>query len=164
MIRNVIFDRDGTLGRLTDVRYPQTLELFHDTKKVLNQLKRDGCRIFVATNQACIARETDGGYDFAAEFSSLGMDDWFICPHDKQDDCNCRKPKTGLLEQAVKKYNLKTEECVVVGDRETDIVCAKNMGMYAILLKGKNGLDTQADAIVASLSDVLDVISEWNRK
>lgn len=163
MIRNIIFDRDGTLGKLTDIRYPQTLVFFQDTKSVLKKLKQAGYRIFIATNQACIARGTDGGYDFAAEFRALGVDDWFICPHDKDDNCNCRKPKTGLLDQAVQKHHLKSEECVVVGDRETDVICAKKMGMFAILV-GKSDLDTQADAIVSTLSEVEKVIADWNKQ
>lgn len=96
MIRCVFFDRDGTLGTLDDVRYPQTFRLFPDAKKTIDALKARGMFVFIASNQSCVARGTDGGYDFAREFSLLGADDWFICPHDKKDGCACRKPKTRL--------------------------------------------------------------------
>ncbi len=159
MIKNVFFDRDGTLGSLTDVRYPQTFALFPDAKAAIAALKGAGLNLYVASNQACIARGTDGGYDFAAEFTALGMDDWFICPHDKGDGCQCRKPKTGLLDAAVQKYGMRREECVMVGDRETDVACGKAAGMRTVLL-GKG--ESAADATVSSLSEAANVILQWN--
>lgn len=161
MIKNVFFDRDGTLGELGDIRYPQTLTLFPDAKQAVESLKRSGCRVFIATNQSCIARGTDGGYDYAAEFAALGADDWFICPHDKGDVCACRKPRTGLLDEAVRKHGLKREECVMIGDRETDAECGRNAGMRTILI-GRQPPGTCADAVVPTLTDAVKTIADWN--
>ena len=157
MIRNVFLDRDGTIGRLIDITKPQSLVLFAETKPTIEKLKASGCRVFIVTNQSCIARGTDGGYDYAREFLDLGVDDWFICPHDAADQCDCRKPKPGLLRQAIRKYNLKIEECILVGDRETDVQCAHNMGMAAVLV-GENRADTRADIIIPSLAELADSI------
>lgn len=158
MIRSVFFDRDGTLGTLDDVRYPQTFRLFPDAKKTIEALKARGMRVFIASNQSCIARGTDGGYDFAREFSLLGADDWFICPHDKEDGCDCRKPKTGLLDAAVRKYGLLRRECAMVGDRETDIECGKAAGMFTVLYDDSGKKPTAADASVRSLSELLTLL------
>lgn len=161
MIRNIFFDRDGTLGILQDIRYPQTLVFFPDTKMVIAELKRRGIRIFIASNQSCIARGTDGGYDYEQEFRDLGVDDWFICPHDKNDGCSCRKPKPGLLERAVQKYGLKREECLMVGDRETDVECALNSRIHSALLCVSGCVPsegTKAEYILYSLSDLLPLL------
>ena len=155
MIRCVFFDRDGTLGTLDDVRYPQTFRLFPDAKKTIDALKARGMFVFIARNQSCVARGTDGGYDFAREFSLLGADDWFICPHDKKDGCACRKPKTGLLDEAVRKYGLIRRECAMVGDRETDIECGRAAGMFTVLLDDSGAKLTEADVSVRSLSELL---------
>ena len=163
MIRNVFFDRDGTLGELGDIRYPQTIKFFADAQEVLTRLKSRGYRIFIATNQSCIARGTDGGYDYAKEFKALRVDDWFICPHDKNDNCSCRKPKPGLLEQAVQKYKLKREECLMVGDRETDVECARNAGIHSALLcaSGRAPQEgTKAEHIIYSLHDLLSLLDK----
>lgn len=161
MIQNIFFDRDGTLGELDDVRYPQTLRFFPDSKTVISRLKERGYRVFIATNQSCIARGTDGGYNYEQEFGDLGVDDWFICPHDKNDGCSCRKPKPGLLEQAIQKYGLKREECLMVGDRETDVECALNAGIHAALLCISGSVPregTKAEYVLYSLSDLLSLL------
>lgn len=163
MINCVFFDRDGTLGSLSDVRYPQTFTYFSDAFETIDLLKRRGKKIIIVTNQACIARGTDGGYDFAAEFAALGADDFFLCPHDGKDGCSCRKPATGLLEQAFRKYALVKEECIMVGDRPSDILCGKRMGVYTALL-AQNGVsdggEPQPDFVVRRLSELPDIIDK----
>lgn len=91
-------------------------------------------------------------------YIKYGFDDWFICPHDGSDGCRCRKPKTGLLDSAVAKYALDRKECLMVGDRESDIACAKNAGMYAALLqKNKDPIrcTPEPDLMIGSLSELL---------
>ena len=56
-----------------------------------------------------------------------------ICPHDNQDDCDCRKPKSGLLLQVCKTLGISPTECLVVGDRMSDILCAEGVGAKAML-------------------------------
>ena len=135
MIKCVLFDRDGTLGELSDVRYPETFRAFTDIKKTFEKLQAKGYLVGIITNQSSIARGTGASYDFEKEFTSYGVDVWKICPHDNGDGCDCRKPKSGLLLSAAKELNLRPEECVVIGDRLSDILCAKNVGAQAIFVK-----------------------------
>lgn len=160
MIECVFFDRDGTLGTLSDVRYPQTFTCFPDAKSTVAALKKRGYKVMIATNQACIARGTDGGYDYAAEFQDLGADDWFICPHDSADRCDCRKPAVGLLLRAIQKHNLKAENCVMVGDRSTDIICGQKMGMFTVLLDSERKCQCSPlpDAVISSLAELLQIL------
>lgn len=134
MIKCVLFDRDGTLGELGDKRFPQTFVPFADIPSTFQQIKQRGYLVGIITNQSSIARGTAGNYDFEAEFQGYGADIWEICPHDNLDNCNCRKPKSGLLLSACKKLNLSPNECLIVGDRLSDIQCAKNAEANAILV------------------------------
>ena len=134
MIKCILFDRDGTLGDLSDVRFPETFRPFTDIKKTFSILKSKGFFIGIVTNQSSIARGTAKNYDYAAEFASYGVDVWKICPHDSADGCECRKPKSGLLLAAAKELNIHPEECLLVGDRLSDVLCAKNVGASAALV------------------------------
>ena len=160
MIRCVFFDRDGTLGTLSDVRYPQTITYFPDARETIRTLHERGIKAMIATNQSSIARGTGAGYDFDGEFRLLGADDWFICPHDNQDGCDCRKPATGLLRRALEKYHWSGGECAMVGDRETDILCGERMGMFTVLLSPQRECTfaTRPKAIISSLSELLQVL------
>ncbi len=134
MIKCILFDRDGTLGELSDKRYPQTFTPFTDIARTVRQLKRRGFLVGIITNQASIARGTAGDYDFAAEFAAYGVDGFAVCPHDTADDCDCRKPKSGLLLSIAKRLRVQPCECLVVGDRLSDVLCAKNAGATAALV------------------------------
>lgn len=134
MIRCILFDRDGTLGELGDKRFPDTFTPFCDIREVFEKLKSAGYTVGIITNQSSIARGTGTGYDFNEEFSAYGADVWEICPHDTQDNCDCRKPKSGLLLKAAKKLGIPPQECLVVGDRLSDIQCAKNVGAEGMLV------------------------------
>lgn len=133
-MKAVFIDRDGTMGGGYNVEYPTDYTAFDFTKESFEMLKENGYTPIVFTNQSCIARGKDGGYNFADEFEKIGATDYFLCPHDDKDNCNCRKPKTGLIEQAKEKYNLNCEECFVIGDRWSDMVVGGKMGCKLILV------------------------------
>ena len=133
-MKAVFIDRDGTMGGDYYVEFPQDYYPYEGTVEAFELLNKNGFSPIIFTNQSCIARKKDGGYDFAAEFSEIGAKDWFICPHDNGDNCNCRKPKTGLLEQAKAKYNLDLTDCYVIGDRWSDMASGGKMGCKLILV------------------------------
>ena len=146
MIKCILFDRDGTLGELSDKRYPQTFQPYADIKEVFLKLKRLGYTVGIITNQASIARGTGANYDFDTEFERYQADIWKICPHDDKDGCDCRKPKSGLLLSIAKTLNISPTECMVVGDRLSDIQCAKNVSATAVLVLTGYGT-TEMDAV-----------------
>ena len=133
-IRCILFDRDGTLGELVDKRFPQTLKPYCNVKEVFDVIKAKGYLVGIITNQSSIARGTGADYDFEAEFSAYGADVWKICPHDTADNCNCRKPKNGLLLAAAQQLDISPEQCLVVGDRYSDVQCAKSAKAQAALV------------------------------
>ncbi|MBR7133773.1 MAG: HAD-IIIA family hydrolase [Clostridia bacterium] len=138
-MKAVFIDRDGTMGGSYNVEFPQDYYAYEGTAEAFELLNRNGFSPMIFTNQSCIARGKDNGYDFACEFKNIGAADWFICPHDTADNCNCRKPKTGLLEQAKQKYKLNMNECFVIGDRWSDMLAGGKMGCKLILVKTGRG-------------------------
>lgn len=134
MDKVVFIDRDGTMGGAHTVERPQEYTPYPFTRAAFQLLKSNGFTLFIATNQSCIARHKDGGYDFAAEFRDIGADDWFICPHDTSDACACRKPDPGLLLQARDAYGLSLPHCYMVGDRWSDMAAGGRTGMRLVLV------------------------------
>ncbi len=145
-MKAVFIDRDGTLGGDFRIEYPQDYYHYEGTREAIALLNENGFTPFAFTNQSCIARKKDGGYDFAAEFKDIGLKDWFICPHDDNDNCSCRKPKTGLLLKAQEKYSLNFKNCFVIGDRWSDMKAGGDMGCSLILVltgRGKIALEEE---------------------
>lgn len=166
MIKCVLFDRDGTLGELMDKRYPNTLVPYLDIPSVMAKIKQKGYTVGVITNQSSIARGTGKGYDFDGEFTSWGLDIWEICPHDNADNCACRKPKSGMLLSVCQRLKIAPSECIVIGDRLSDIQCAKSVGgQGALVLTGfgqeekTKVLDTYPDTpILSRFDEILTIL------
>lgn len=137
----VLIDRDGTMGGDHTLEYPQEYAPFPGTAEAIALLRREGYRVLVVTNQACIARGKDLGYDFAAEFRAIGADDWFLCPHDTPDGCSCRKPAPGLLLQAQRKYGFDMTQAFMVGDRWSDMAAGGAVGARLVLVLTGRGRD-----------------------
>lgn len=135
----VFIDRDGTMGGGYLVEHPWEYRPYDGTKEAFDLLNACGFEPMIVTNQSCIARGKDGGYDFAAEFAAVGARDWFICPHDTGDRCGCRKPEPGLLYQARDKYGLDLSRCTVIGDRWSDMAAGGRAGCRLILVRTGRG-------------------------
>lgn len=140
----VFLDRDGVINR--DSRhYVKTWDEFDflpGSLAALERLSRAGARLLVVTNQSAInrglttraavhrihARMCD------AVASRGGMiSDVFFCPHRPDEECACRKPRPGLLLTAQHRYGLDLERCVLVGDRASDVACARRAGCGVVL-------------------------------
>lgn len=121
------------------VKHPQDYYPYPGTREAFRLLNEAQIPSIIITNQSCIARKLDGGYDFDAEFRDIGATDWFICPHDNDDHCHCRKPETGLIEQAQAKYGLELETCYMIGDRWTDMYAGGKMGLKLVLVMTGRG-------------------------
>ena len=67
------------------------------------------------------------------EKHDVRIDDIFYCPHDILDNCNCRKPKPGMLIQAQKKWDIDLAQSFIIGDSESDIEAGQQVGCWGIL-------------------------------
>ncbi|WP_038056157.1 D-glycero-alpha-D-manno-heptose-1,7-bisphosphate 7-phosphatase [Thermodesulfobacterium hydrogeniphilum] len=140
----VFLDRDGTIneevGYLND---PSRLKLLPGVAEALKILKNAGFKLIVITNQSGPAR----GYfpkELVFEINELIqkrlskkgviLDDFFICFHHPDERCNCRKPKPGLILQALEKYPIDLKKSYLIGDKIIDIETAKSLGIKNILV------------------------------
>lgn len=144
MSRPAVFvDRDGTLNR--DCPYchdPEDLYVFMDTVEMLREYVERGYYIFIITNQSGINRKYFSREEFNAftgaligemEEHGVRVDEVFVCPHRPDEKCNCRKPETGLVQQAMEKFDIDLSSSVMIGDRDDmDGELARRLGIEFI--------------------------------
>ncbi len=147
----VFLDRDGTINE--QMGYINHISRFHmlaGAAEAIARLNKAQVPVVVVTNQSGLAR----GYfpeelltrvheKMERELAEAGahIDGLYICPHHPEAreerfrvNCNCRKPKTGLLEQAARDLQLDLENSFMVGDRWSDLRCASRVGAVPVLV------------------------------
>jgi len=147
--RPVVFlDRDGVINRRLMDDYVTGLdefELLPGVLPALALLTRAGFRLVVVTNQRGIAinrmsrEDVDAIHNHLSELAEGAgavLEEFYVCPHDRDEGCPCRKPKAGLLDQAYDHEALDWRQAFLVGDSDSDIRAAKARGVTAIKLMG----------------------------
>ncbi len=151
MNKAIFIDRDGTL--IQEVGYLKMLEDLRFTFRAMDALsifKDLGYLNIVVTNQSAIARGILSPKELKKIHQKMTVlaleeggviDDIFVCPHYPEGrmapynvECECRKPKPGLILAARDKKKLNLDECFVVGDKYSDIELARNAGVPAVLV------------------------------
>lgn len=144
MTRAVFLDRDGVLNvERSYITTPEELELLPGAARAVAELNAAGWPTVVFTNQSGVGR----GYltlatletihaKLKAEVEAGGgkIRAIYACPHGPDSDCDCRKPKTGLLRQAAQELGLDLAACFVVGDSLRDIEAGRAAGCRTILV------------------------------
>ena len=162
----VVLDRDGVINvdLMTYVTSPQEFEPIKGSLEAIARLNEKGFKIAIATNQACIEKgiitdnELDSIHNYMIELlKPLGgsVDYIAYCPHAPETNCDCRKPKTGLLKNAEKKHGISLKDCYFVGDKLSDIECALAHGCKPILVE--TGYGTRSIAERGSREDLIIV-------
>ena len=159
MNKAIFFDRDGTIN--VDKEYIHRVEDFEFERRAIEGLKilqNLGCQLIIVTGQSGIGRgyysEEDYHKFMDYMYSQLRrhniiINGEYFCPHHPEKgigeykvDCDCRKPKTGMLEQAVKEFDIDLKESWVIGDKTDDIEMGRRAGCKTILVNtGKAGKD-----------------------
>ena len=129
--RAVFLDRDGTVCE--DVNYlsrPEQLKIFPFAAKAIRLLNDNDFLVILITNQSGIAR---GFFDENALLEihekllselaeqNAKLDAIYFCPHNSGDNCNCRKPNTGMIEQATRDFSIDLENSWMIGDKAIDV-------------------------------------------
>ena len=178
MNKAVFLDRDGVLnlaivrdGKPFSPANTDELELAPQAEEALRELKAEGFKLLVVTNQPDVAkgvtsqaRVEEIHRKLAAE---LPVDEIFVCYHKDGDGCECRKPEPGMLLEGARKYNVDLTESFMVGDRWRDVEAGQNAGCRTIFIDG--GYEEReparpADARVHSLREAADWILRECRK
>ncbi|HZS55124.1 MAG TPA: HAD family hydrolase [Bryobacteraceae bacterium] len=174
MNRAVFLDRDGVLNQpIIRNRKPYPPSSVAETiivpeaSTALIRLKQHGFLLIVVTNQPDVGRGTCTREDVEAinTFLSamLPLDDFFVCYHDDEAGCECRKPRPGLLIEAAAKHNISLETSYLVGDRWRDIDAGATAGCKTILIDysyNEQSSTFPPDVNVFSLSKAVDWILE----
>ncbi len=161
--RVLFIDRDGTLVEEPpdqQVDSLQKIRLLPGVIPALLELKRAGYRMVLVSNQDGLGTTSFPQETFAQPqefirnlFASQGIefDAEFFCPHRPEDDCACRKPKTGLLTQYLRENPLDRQDSYVIGDRDTDLQLAANLGIAGLRVRADGAAGATWPAIVAQL-------------
>ncbi|MCE3284286.1 MAG: bifunctional imidazole glycerol-phosphate dehydratase/histidinol phosphatase [Steroidobacteraceae bacterium] len=162
-LRVLFIDRDGTLVEEPpdeQIDSLQKVRLLPGVIPALLELQRAGYRLVLVSNQDGLGtatfperafRETQ---DFIRRlFASQGIefDAEFFCPHRQEDACECRKPRTGLLTGYLSEHALDPAHSYVIGDRDTDLQLAENLGLQGLRVRADGADGATWDAIVARL-------------
>lgn len=142
VIQAVFIDRDGTIGGSDKVIYPGEFELFPYVAESVQLLKKSGILICSFTNQPGISKGESTFQRFETELKDFGFDRIYLCPHQHNEGCVCRKPSPAMLKNAAKENSLDLKKCVVIGDRWTDMLAADEVGCIKILVKTGSGKET----------------------
>jgi D-glycero-D-manno-heptose 1,7-bisphosphate phosphatase len=132
-------DRDGTL--IEEVNFLSRLEdlrLFSFAAEAVRRLKKSGFLIVVVTNQSGVGRgifEESAMHAIHAQLEmDLELDAFYFCPHLPTDGCRCRKPNTGMIEQATQKFAIDLENSWIIGDKAIDVETGFNAEIKTALV------------------------------
>ncbi len=151
----VILDRDGVINQdsANFIKNPNEWIALPGSLEAIALLNQSGFRVVVATNQSGIAR---GLFDMATlnaihdkmhrALAQVGgrIDAMFYCPHAADDNCDCRKPKTGMLEDIARRFSVDLTEVYAVGDSLRDLQAFHDAGCKPILVRSGKGEETLA--------------------
>jgi imidazoleglycerol-phosphate dehydratase/histidinol-phosphatase len=140
-------DRDGTLIEEPEDHQVDSLQKVRFMPGVfaaLAELRRRGFRLAMVTNQDGLGTHSfprasfEEPQNFVLEaFKSQGIEfeAVFVCPHLPSDGCSCRKPKIGLVKDYLRDAGVRLEDCAMIGDRESDLQFALNLGVRGLLVR-----------------------------
>lgn len=180
----IFLDRDGTINEYVGfLRKEEDFRLIPGVSEAIKKINNSGYLAIVVTNQPVIARgevteeeleEIHKKMETLLGLDGAYIDDIYYCPHhpDKgfegeipelKIECDCRKPKTGMLEKAAREHNIDLSSSIMIGDSTLDIKMAENAGMQSVLLKtGQKGEDGKYDVsptlIAEDLNDAINKI------
>jgi D-glycero-D-manno-heptose 1,7-bisphosphate phosphatase len=166
----IFLDRDGVVN---DMLFDETGHMHSprrlDDFKIKNGIagfvvraKKLGYLVIVITSQPEIKRglislETMESMHSVLK-SELDIDDIFVCLHDNEDNCECRKPKPGMLHDAAEKWNIDLGKSFMIGDTHKDVGAGSAAGCTTILIDTDYNKDAKPDMRVESIQDVLEFI------
>lgn len=172
MQKAAFLDRDGIINVDHGYVYkPEDFSFVPNFPDLAYRLKKLDYLLIVVTNQSGVARGLYNLEDVQAFHNliqtnlyrevGIKIDDFFVCPHHPKGTdhqfsiaCECRKPKPGLIDQAIQKFDINLTESFVLGDKASDIELAKKVGIKGFqLINGLYSTHPDADGYITSLKD-----------
>jgi len=169
-LKTIFLDRDGVINK--EVNYLHKIDDFEFIDGVFEScqyLESLDYKIIIITNQSGISRGYYTENDFKiitnwmiSEFkkNDINILDVFHCPHLPESNCNCRKPKSGMLLEAKYKHNIDMNNSWLIGDTEVDIIAANSAGITNTILVKSGHKINEADS---NAKFILDSIYQSNK-
>lgn len=144
-VKLLIIDRDGVINHdsAAFIKSPEEWRPIAGSPQAIARLSKAGFRIAVATNQSGVAR---GLYDLPtlhamhAKMHRLVheaggcIDAVFFCPHHENDNCECRKPRPGMIFEILRRFEVEPSEACMIGDRLSDLQAGHSAGCRTTLV------------------------------
>jgi len=169
----ILIDRDGVI--VEDIGYHHKLEDLRIVPNAIEGLKllSEDFKLIIITNQSGIGR---GYYTFQdyqkfneymlkeLDKHKIKIEKTYVCPHKPDDNCECRKPKTKLIKDAAKEFDIDLTKSFMIGDKKIDVEMGHNAGCKSILVLTGNGMkekeNAKADYVAEDLLDAAKWIKE----
>ena len=158
-LKTVFVDRDGVINqeRSDYVKSISELEIYPNVAKNIKLLKDAGFLVIVITNQSAVNRGIitheminqihNSIQDHLKKYGTF-LDGFYYCPHTPNENCNCRKPKPGLLQKAILELNIDLNSSWMIGNSDSDIEAADSVGCKAIKINDNFSLDNAVEKIL----------------
>jgi len=173
----IFLDRDGVINDVIDrggncfvqgkkVRFTapwryQEFKLKRGIIEAMQRMRQLGYLVILATNQPDITYGTMMPVEYAkimADVRKLPWDDIFVCTHGRDDGCDCKKPKPGMLVAAARKHHIDLKKSFMVGDTKDDTCAGKAAGCMTVLISDDCNGREQTDFCVADLEIFIEKI------
>jgi D-glycero-D-manno-heptose 1,7-bisphosphate phosphatase len=152
----VILDRDGVINQDSDsfIKTPDEWRPIPGSLEAIARLNHAGYHVILATNQSGVGR---GLFEVSTlnaihdkmhrALAQIGgrIDAIFFCPHAQDANCECRKPKSGLLQEIAKRFNVDLRNVPNIGDSLRDLQAAAAVGAVPILVRTGKGAKTERE-------------------
>lgn len=170
----VILDRDGVINFDSDqyIKSPAEWRPIPGSIEAIARLNQHGYHIAVATNQSGIGR---GLFDMAT-FNAINdkmmemvfrqggrIDALFFCPHTEVEQCGCRKPRTGMLEEIAARFHTELKGVPCIGDSMKDLQAAESVGAQPVLVLTGKGRATREKGGLPKKTLVFDDLADASR-
>ncbi len=169
-VKLIILDRDGVINQDSDAFIKSAAEWIPlpGSMEAIARLNQADYRVVVATNQSGLAR---GLFNMptlnaihqkmhaAAQLVGADIDAVFFCPHAADDNCDCRKPKPGLLHEIALRYGVDLKGVPTIGDSLRDLQAGYLVGCVPYLVRTGKGLNTEAKGGLPPGTVVFDNLS-----
>lgn len=154
-LKLIILDRDGVINHDSDqfIKSPDEWKPLPGSLEAIARLSQADYRVVVATNQSGVGRglfdmtTLNAIHDKMIKSVALAggrIDAVFFCPHTADSNCNCRKPKSGMIEEIATRYNVDLNGVPSIGDSLRDLEASARLGAQPMLVLTGKGKKTQA--------------------
>ena len=164
MKKAIFLDRDGVINFDSPhyIKDISEVKIIPDVAKYLSLLKESGFLLIIITNQSAVGRgiiteqklhEINSYIITQLKKNDVLIDGLYFCPHSPVDECECRKPKPGLIFQATNDFDIDLRNSWMIGDKESDIIAGKQANCRTYLNKQNSSLKDAISFILSTSSE-----------